>query len=632
MTSTPHSVARTETFEAVLTRRVSRRSMLRAGVVVGAGAAVHSAFGTGTAAAAPAADGHPFALDFPPLEPPVPMPFDDTALAAGFTSEVLIRWGDGLFDGMPAFDVDAQTAKLQAQRFGFNSDWTAFFPLVRGGVDTGRDGLLWVNHEYTDGLMMFRSYDPDNPTKQQVDIELAAHGGSLVRVLQGGGGTWRFLRGERNRRVTAYTPIQLTGPAAGDPALRTSADPTGRLVLGTLNNCGGGVTGWGTLLTAEENFDQYFANNDALPEGKYKALNQRFGVPGGESGRKWERFYSRFDLAQEPNEPHRFGWVVEIDPFDPQSRPRKRTALGRLKHEAAAGVSAKDGRWTVYSGDDARFEFVYKFVTRDRVRDGGFAANRDLLDHGTLYVARFNDDGSGDWLPLVFGTGPLTRANGFTSQADILIRARDAGTALGATAMDRPEDIEPNPVIGSVYIALTNNDRRGTEGNPPTDPANPRPVNTAGHVIELVEDGQDAAATSFRWDILLLCGDPEDPSTYYGGFDKSQVSEIAAPDNLAVDSLGQLWIATDGAPRVLPMNDAVVGLPVIGPERGRTRQLFAGVFGSELTGIYFNSTETTMFVAVQHPGEGGTVDEPTSRWPDPAGEVARSSVVAIRPA
>ncbi|CAN5858010.1 hypothetical protein BH18ACT7_BH18ACT7_20890 [soil metagenome] len=314
MTSTPHSVARTETFEAVLTRRVSRRSMLRAGVVVGAGAAVHSAFGTGTAAAAPAADGHPFALDFPPLEPPVPMPFDDTALAAGFTSEVLIRWGDGLFGGMPAFDVDAQTAKLQAQRFGFNSDWTAFFPLVRGGVDTGRDGLLWVNHEYTDGLMMFRSYDPDNPTKQQVDIELAAHGGSLVRVLQGGGGTWRFLRGERNRRVTAYTPIQLTGPAAGDPALRTSADPTGRLVLGTLNNCGGGVTGWGTLLTAEENFDQYFANNDALPEGKYKALNQRFGVPGGESGRKWERFYSRFDLAQEPNEPHRFGWVVEIDP------------------------------------------------------------------------------------------------------------------------------------------------------------------------------------------------------------------------------------------------------------------------------------------------------------------------------
>jgi len=630
-TAGDNDIARTETFEAVLSRRVSRRSMLQAGIVVGAGAALHSALGSAAIAAPAAGASTAFALDFQPLDPPVPVPFDETHVAAGFATNVIIGWGDNLIDGLPDFDVTMQSAALQERRFGFNSDWTAFFPFVRGGFDSGRDGLLWVNHEYTDGLMMFPGYDPASPTKRQVDIELAAHGGSVVHVVQGPGGLWRFFHGERNRRVTATSTIELTGPAAGDPALRTDADPTGTRVLGMLNNCGGGTTGWGTLLTCEENFDQYFANNDALPEGPQKTLNTRFGVPAGESGRKWERYYSRFDLAHEPNEPNRFGWVVEIDPFDPTARPRKRTALGRFKHEAAAGTKAKDGRWAVYSGDDSRFEFVYKFVTRDRVRAGGPAANRDLLDNGTLYVARFDDDGSGEWLPLVFGTGPLTRANGFQSQADVLIRARDAGTALGATAMDRPEDIEPNPVVGSVYIALTNNDQRGTAGKPDVDPVNPRPVNIAGHVIELIEAGKDAAATSFSWEILLLCGDPEDPSTYYGGFDKSQVSEIAAPDNLAVDSLGQLWIATDGAPRVLPMNDAVVGLPVVGPERGRTRQLFAGVYGSELTGIYFNSTETTMFVAVQHPGEGGTVLAPTSRWPNSrSGQVARSSVVAIR--
>ncbi|MBA2388941.1 MAG: PhoX family phosphatase [Geodermatophilaceae bacterium] len=619
-----------ETFETILARRISRRSMLRAGIVIGAGAAVHASVGSAVAETAAVTSKSAFKLNFPPLEPPVPMPFDDVAIADTFTHDLVIRWGDNLVDGLPEFNVLTQTPELQAQRFGFNSDWTAYFPRNRSGPDYGRDGLLWVNHEYTDGLMMFPAYDPENPTNRQVDIELAAHGGTLIRVAQAQNGRWVYLRSDLNRRVTAVTPIQITGPAAGDPALQTSQDPTGRGVLGTLNNCGGGVTGWGTLLTAEENFDQYFANNAALPEGPQKALNARFGVPEGESSRKWERFHSRFDLAQEPNEANRFGWVVEIDPYNPTATPRKRTALGRFKHEAAAGTKTKNGRWAVYTGDDARFEFVYKFVTRDRVRPGGAVPNRDLLDNGTLYVARFNDDGSGEWLPLVHGTGPLTEANGFLSQADVLIRARDAGTALGATAMDRPEDIEPNPVVGSVYIALTNNDRRGTEGNPDVDPANPRPVNVAGHVIELVEAGRDAGATSFEWEILLLCGDTDDPSTYYGGFDKSQVSEIAAPDNLAVDSLGQLWIATDGAPRVLPMNDAVVGLPVVGPERGRTRQLFAGVFGCELTGIYFNSTETTMFVAVQHPGEGGTVLEPTSKWPNNAGQVARSSVVAIR--
>jgi secreted PhoX family phosphatase len=284
-----------------------------------------------------------------------------------------------------------------------------------------------------------------------VDAELAAHGGSILQISRGLDGNWTLdTSSALNRRIMATTPMRLSGPAAGDALLQTSADPTGTNVLGTLNNCGGGVTPWGTILTAEENFNQYFANAGQAPDDVRRAAHRRYGVTAAASERTWEKYYPRFDVAQEPNESFRFGWVVEIDPFDPNWVPTKRTALGRFKHEAAAGTTALGGNYVVYMGDDERFDYVYKFVTKDRVDTANRENNLNILDEGTLYVARFNEDGSGAWIPMVFGQGPLTGANGFNSQADVLIRARFAGDALGATKMDRPEDVEVNPASGKV--------------------------------------------------------------------------------------------------------------------------------------------------------------------------------------
>jgi secreted PhoX family phosphatase len=429
-----------------------------------------------------------------------------------------------------------------------------------------------------------------------------------------------------NRRITATTPIQITGPAAGHPWLQTAADRGGQHVLGTLNNCSAGITPWGTVLTCEENFNQYFANADMLPDSDpRKATHRRYGLPAGASERKWERFDPRFDLAQEPNEPFRFGWTLEVDPYDPTAIPRKRTALGRFKHEAASFLVGSDGRVGIYMGDDERFDYVYKFVTAGRYDPNNRAANRDLLDAGVLYVARFNDDGTGEWLPLVFGQGPLTAANGWQSQADVLIRTRLAADALGATKMDRPEDIEVSPVTKKIYAAMTNNSNR-TETQ--VNKANPRPANRHGHIIEMAEQDDDPAATRFTWSIFMLCGDPADESTYFAGFDKSQVTPISSPDNLIFDAAGNLWIFTDGQPSTIRRNDAVFAVPTEGADRGHLRPFCSGVPGAETASGCFSADGETLFVSIQHPGEGGSLEQPISRWPD-GSNVPRPSVVAL---
>ena len=443
------------------------------------------------------------------------------------------------------------------------------------------------------------------------------------------------------------TPFEVTGPAAGSPRMRTSADPGGRRVLGTLNNCAGGTTPWGTVLSGEENFNQYFGRSGEL-DPRYTTSYARYGISGN-SERKWESVEKRFDLSQEPHEPFRFGWVVEIDPYDPKSSPRKHTMLGRFKHEGANVSISTGGHAVAYMGDDERGDYVYKFVSRDRFdpRDSQAARRRNmsLLTRGTLYVARFHGDGEadgvydgqGEWIALTTDTESFVPG---MSVIDVLIDTRLAADKMGPTRMDRPEDIEPNPVNGKVYCALTNNSQRGTrfprdEANPITSsmvrsslgaPLTPASGNRNGYVLELTENRDDAAATSFTWDLMLVCGDPNAPETYFAGYPKEQVSPISCPDNVAFDATGNLWISTDG--NVLGSNDGLFRVPVEGPERGRVDQFLTVPVGAETCGPLVSADQRSVFVAVQHPGEtdGATFENPSSTWPH-SDQFPRPSVV-----
>ena len=587
---------------------------------------------------------------------------DAVRVPKGYGSDVLIRWGDKVLAGAPAWAYDSQSAAAQAQQFGFNCDYIGFLPLGTGsGVARSSRGLLTVNHEYTEPDRMFPAYTFGAPTKEQVDIELAAHGMAVIEIARKANkGAFSVVQGSSfNRRVTATTLMELTGPAAGHDLLKTSKDPSGRIVEGTLNNCAGGMTPWGTVLSGEENFNQYFANRNGVADPATRESHARYGMPTGPSERRWEQYYNRFDMAQEPNEPFRFGWIVEIDPSDPTSTPLKRTALGRMKHEGANISLADDGRAVAYMGDDERFDYVYKFVSRDRYIEGDKAHNMTLLDHGDLFVAKFtgdsgqpelerynaaatlgqlpNDgefDGAGTWIPLV--ENGESRVPGF-SVAEVLIKTRQAADRTAATKMDRPEDVEQNPVNGRVYMAMTNNtDRgRGTGRNPRDvgiDEANPRKVdektavtgNKYGHIVEVAEAGNDPAAQAFTWRLFMVCGKPDDPTTYFAGYPREKVSPIACPDNVAFDANGNLWIGTDGQPGTIGKCDAYHAVAVSGPERGRARQFLSVPAGAEATGPEFTPDQRTVFCSVQHPGEGIP-----SRWPDFNGNPPRPSVISV---
>jgi secreted PhoX family phosphatase len=321
----------------------------------------------------------------------VPMAAVDTVVVPeGYSTQVLYRWGDatGIAGAMPAFKTDgSNTAEEQALQAGMHHDGMAFFP-----IDGSNRGLLVLNHEYVDdGLLHTDGMKTWTPEK--VRKSMNAHGVSVIE-LQRDGGKWTQLAPSRfARRITALTPMTLTGPAAGHAMLRTAADPSGTQVLGTFNNCSNGHTPWGTYLTCEENFADYFEGTDT-PDAHQK----RWGIRKGNGAKyRWHEHEARFDVSKNPNESNRYGWVVEIDPQDPTSTPRKRTALGRAAHEGAATALTNDGRAVIYMGEDSRFEYIYKFVSRDSVKPGGAAANRDLLDHGTLYVGRFDVDGTGEW-------------------------------------------------------------------------------------------------------------------------------------------------------------------------------------------------------------------------------------------
>ncbi len=545
-------------------------------------------------------------------------------VAEGYDMQVLIRWGDPVVAGAPAFDPANQTAAAQEKQFGYNNDYLGLHPLPAGSK-AGDRFLLVANHEYVNPQLMFAGLKSEREkTKEQAEVEMAAIGGSVVEIARDGA-AWKVVADSRfNRRISVNTPMEISGPAAGHELLKTSADPTGRKAVGTLNNCAGGSTPWGTWLTCEENFNAFFGGDTAKLD---PATVKRYGL--GRSAYGWERHADRFDMGKEPNEPNRFGWVVEIDPYEPHSVPVKRTALGRVKHEGCTYALAKDGRVVLYTGDDERFEYVYRFVTARPWNPTDRAANRNLLDEGTLSVARFGEDGKVEWLPLVHGQGPLTAENGFASQADILIRTRLAASLLKPTPMDRPEDIETNPVNGRVYVVLTNNSQRKPDQ---ADKANPRAANAHGHILEIAPKDGDHASAEGTWSIFLLAGKPGvDPGARYHRATSEQ-GWLSCPDNIAFDSKGRIWIVTDGAPEAAGVADGVYGADTMGHGRALTRCFYQAPTGAEVCGPIFTPDDRTFFLAVQHPGEdrGSTFEKPSTRWPDfKDGMPPRPSVVAI---
>ena len=644
--SAPSNRSENATLGDIIARRYSRRDILKGSLAATAIAATVSPLALMAADKARAQGATKF--EFKEITAGVD---DKHHVAEGYNADILIRWGDPIFPDAPEFDPMNQSADAQAKQFGYNNDFLGVFAVPGAENDPNRM-LLVANHEYTSEELMFPGMGQQDAedvgfkdmTAELVAIEMMAHGGSVVEIARNADGKWAVVKdSSHNRRITAETEMELTGPAAGHELLKTSADATGRKVLGMLNNCAGGVTPWGTWVSGEENFHGYFLGEDAGEEEKEaeddpaSIAYERYGVPGGSYA--WGRFHDRFNVDKEPNEPNRFGWIVEIDPQDANSTPKKRTALGRMKHEGAAGVINTDGRYVIYTGDDERFDYVYRFVTAGRVDPENREANMNLLDEGTLSVARFGEDGKVTWLPLVHGEGALTAENGFRDQAEVLIYARRAADYLEATKMDRPEDIDANPQTGKVYVMLTNNTRRKPEE---VDAANPRPENRFGHIIEMTPPDGDHAAAEFTWDILVRCGDPSvaevgatfNPATSENGW-------FGMPDNCVIDADGRLWISTDGnSGKATGRSDGLWAMETEGEERATSKHFFRCPAGAELCGPIFTPDLTSLFVAVQHPGEDGqdwpefgrpsTFQDPSTRWPDfQDGVPPRPSVVAI---
>ncbi len=570
----------------------------------------------------------------------VPMTKTDAIVVPpGYVAEVIAPWGEpvGIAGAMPAWKPDASnTAADQAQQMGMHHDGIAFYPLGTGDA-ASRRGLLAMNHEYVDDGLLH----PDGLatwSAEKVKKAQAAHGVSVIEVEMKDN-RWQMVRPSRYaKRHTTATPFVVQGPAAGHALLKTAADPTGTRVFGTLNNCASAPTPWGTYLSGEENWAFYFEGGAAAAGADAKRYGMR------EKGfYRWGEHDERFDCTKHPNEFHRFGYVVEIDPMDPAALPVKRTALGRCAHEGAWVAVTKDGRAVVYTGEDARFEYIFKFVSRDRIASASpgktaAQANRDLLDHGTLYVARFDADGKGQWMPLVAGQGPLTAANGFPDQGSVAVRTRQAGDAVGATKMDRPEWLAIDARTREVYCTLTNNSARGAKDMPGVDAANPRANNTMGQIIRWKEDGDYDGAT-FTWDHLVLAGDPANERAEGKG---NIVGDIfGCPDGIAFDTRGVLWIQTDAHATQMGQKE-FARLPVnqmlaCDPRTKQVRRFLTAPVNCEVTGVTFTPDQRTMFINIQHPGETPSdrsdpkQPDRFSNWPDgKPGARPRSATVVIR--
>jgi len=538
---------------------------------------------------------------------------DGIAVPKGYRWSVVAAWGDPVNGKFPVISYDViNTPQQQAKQFGMHHDGCAFFPDA-GFADRG----LWVvNHEYTDDGLLH----PDGMktwSAEKVEKSQAAHGVTVAQIQKQANGQWQVTSSPFARRITAYTPCAISGPAAGNPRMQTAFDPKGKLVLGTLNNCANGVTPWGTYLTCEENINGYFVKT-----GTPTKEEQRIGINAKGFGYRWHEFDARFNADLHPNEANRFGWVVEIDPRNPDKAPVKRTALGRFKHEGAAVTLAKNGRVVVYMGDDQRGEYVYRYVSKNAYQANRPELNQSLLDEGTLYVGQFTEGGKGRWIPLVHGQAGLTAANGFPDQAYILIEARLAADHVGATPLDRPEWVAVHPTAGDVYLTLTNNNQRGKEF--PLNAANPRANNAMGHIIRWKPNQLDAANDQFEWEIFVLAGDPEVSDPNQKGNIRGDV--FGSPDGLWFDPRGMLWMQTDIASSALGKgpyaritNNMMFAAD---PSSGEFRRFLIGPNGCEVTGMDFTPDYKTVFINIQHPGESpserSNPDKPkaNSDWPD----------------
>ncbi|NQZ53680.1 MAG: PhoX family phosphatase [Piscirickettsiaceae bacterium] len=540
---------------------------------------------------------------------------DSVVVPEGYRAQVFYRWGDPVSDG-PMFKMDgSNTAEDQLQQAGMHHDAVQYYSLPQGS-NNAKHGLLVMNHEYIDAQMLHIDggvFDaPETYTAEKTLKEQYAHGISVIEVRKENA-DWQIVRPSHYaRRITAVTPMSVSGPVAGTSYIKTVADPLGQEVLGTFNNCSNGKTPWGTYLSCEENFNDYFdlSSTEKSSEKQQRAW-QRYDIEHSYYG--WHHNDERFNASLHPNEVNRFGWIVEFDPHNPDSKPVKRTALGRFSHENVAINKGADGRMAFYSGDDAKFEYVYKFITTKSWDGSQGAHHGKLLDEGILHVARFDEDGNGVWLPLLYGKEPLTKENGFDDQADILVHARLAADAVGATPMDRPEWIATNSNSHGVYISMTNNSDRGQDGKPEKDAANPRNANSFGHIIKILEE--DAASTSFKWEVFALAGD-----------------EYANPDGMMIDDRGVLWVQTDVSSSKLNTgkfeqfgNNQMLA---IAPITGEVRRFLTGPIGCEITGMAMTPDLKTMWVNIQHPGEvpavlkqQGVKKSPSkpnaaSNWPD----------------
>lgn len=621
-------------FQTVVDSAVSRRGFLRSGT--GLTAAMFLGLGGGLAGCATSAShgsGKPL-MGFKAI--PISTS-DSLQIAPGYTASVLAPWGTPLIDGAPNFKGDgSEDAAAQALQVGDNHDGIHFFALD----GKNHEGLLVMNHEYCTVdektgayVWLFGSKGADvrkTWSKDNVHKSMNAHGVSVIHIQKNAKGQWDLVKGSAyHRRITAFSAMEMTGPAAGDALLQTKGDPSGRRAQGTFNNCGNGFTPWGTYLTCEENFNNYFGTSGA--EDRRNAAQKRYGLSAKGSTFQWEKHEARFDYAKEPNESNRFGWIVEIDPFNPGSIAQKRTALGRFKHENAAFALTKDGRAVVYMGDDQVNDYIYKFVSDGKYTKGG--DNSQLLDKGKLYVARFDAGkavgdfaGTGEWLLLDKQANPKLQADSsFANQAAVLVHARMAGDVVGATKMDRPEWVSVHPKTGEVYVTLTNNTSRTV-----ADEANPRAKNVYGQIVRWREAGGDAAATTFEWDIFVLAGNPtvhtERKDLRAGSANITVDNTFNSPDGLAFDADGRLWIQTDG--KYSNQGDyAGQGnnqMLCADPVTKEIRRFFVGPKEAEVTGITFTPDHKTMFINIQHPGEEGD-----SHWPGGGSTIPRSATVVI---